>query len=147
MDADAFAKIASCLENEPPSGLQEAAHRTAVGRIYYAAFLFAREMMTNWGCDFGSGGRVHAEVAEGLKCSGVRALWKIGNHMVELHDQRKVADYDTGGSFDPDFERVWGYYDRILELADYWGDQDGQERSKALKKMQDKIRQIESSQN
>jgi uncharacterized protein (UPF0332 family) len=144
MDAEAFAEIARCLQNNPPNGLEEAAYRTAVGRIYYAAFLFAREMMTNWGCDFGSGGRVHAEVAEGLKCSGMRSLWKIGNHMVELHDQRKAADYDTDARFEADFERMWEYYDRILEIEDYWKDQEVQEQSEAVRKIQGKIRQIES---
>ncbi len=103
--------------------------------------------MIKWGCDFGDGGRVHAEVAEGLKCSGNRLLYKIGNCMVRLHNKRKEADYDIDTQFEADFDRMWEYYDRILELEDYWEDQTSHEQSEALGKMQGKIRQIESSQD
>ena len=65
MNPDDFRDVAAHLYRSPPANREEAALRTAVSRVYYAAFLYARDLMRKWGLEF-TDRAVHAQVAEGL---------------------------------------------------------------------------------
>ncbi|MBM4036459.1 MAG: hypothetical protein FJ291_32385 [Planctomycetes bacterium] len=139
MDERHFYLLAEHLRDSLPTGLEEAAERTVAGRIYYAAFLYARNLMALWGCALTSRG-IHAQVSEGLKCSGNRDLFKIGHKLAELHEHRRMADYETRVPFALDFKKLKDLYDNVHpELQHRWAFLSPDQKRAALEKMQRKI--------
>ena len=107
--------------------------------MYYAAFLYARDLMKVWGLSFTDQG-VHAQVAEGLKCSGLRPVIKIGRQLSRLHDERKHADYDIQQQHKPDMQKVEEYWRTVrCDLASEWGQTPEDKRRDALDKMRKRI--------
>lgn len=113
MEPEDFYSVAAHLLAAPPEGKEEAAKRTAVSRIYYAAFLYAREVMRGWGCEFVDR-VVHAQVAEGLKYSKEGGIARIGKRLSGLHRERKRADYDTGEEHKFDVGKLRGMYADVV---------------------------------
>ena len=75
---------------------QEAAHRGAVGRAYYAAFIIARDALLRAGFPIPDTGKAHAVVAEELKKSSNTDVAAAGGSLEDLRTQRNRADYDLG---------------------------------------------------
>ena len=140
-----FYEIAEYLLGSYPPGMTEAATRTAVSRIYYAAFLYARDLMQTWGCSF-SDRAVHAQVSEGLKCSGQRELIKIGRKVHRLHEERKAADYETDRDVTFDLEAIRTLYaDIVPELDTRWGLLNDAMKQETRRKIQHRLSGIQAS--
>lgn len=75
---------------------QEAAHRGAVGRAYYAAFIIARDALLRAGITIPDTGKAHAVVAEQLKRSADTDVAAAGGSLEDLRILRNRADYDLG---------------------------------------------------
>jgi hypothetical protein len=139
MDGHDFYRLAELIQHDPPGEVEEAADRTVAGRVYYAAFLYARDLLAGWGCAL-SPRSVHAQVSEGLKCSGLRDLIKIGHRLAELHDERRMADYEIDTPYVLDFEKLAALYEQVhRELALRWKHLTQDQRDEALDKMGRKI--------
>ena len=139
MDERDFYRLAERLRDAPPARMEEAAERTAAGRIYYAAFIYARNLMRGWGCALTHRG-IHAQVSEGLKCSGQRDLLRIGHKLGQLHEERKAADYETDRPYILDFVKLKELYAHVFpELAHRWNFLSQEQQEEALDKMQRKI--------
>lgn len=140
-----FYALADYLFANYPSGKREAAVRSAVSRAYYAAFLYARDVMRSWGC-FLTTKAVHSQVSQGLKCSGRRSFFLLGDKVAKLCREREKADYELDDAYAVDFHRIRRYYRTVIDgLAEEWTSLDEQARKEALRKMQGKISQIQGA--
>jgi hypothetical protein len=139
MNPDDFHDIAVHLHDHSPLGKQQAADRTAVSRLYYAAFLFARDVMRGWGLR-SEERRVHAQVAEGLKCSGIVAVIRMGRRIEVLRDERSKADYEIATDMALDFSLMEGYWrDVRFGMESAWESVPPGSREAVRRKMQSKI--------
>ena len=137
-----FFTIANYIKDNSPENCKEAADRTAVSRIYYAAFLYAREALKIWGCCIDKSSKTHSQVAEGLKYSTLRPLVKVGEYLERLHDARKKADYDIHTYFQPDFEKLEKMYENIISLENKWDYVNDKKKKEALGKINKRISEI-----
>lgn len=64
--------------------------RTAMGRIYYAAFLVAQRRLVREGIKIQEPSKIHQEVISAYMQNG---FTEIGNNLDELRDVRVDADY------------------------------------------------------
>lgn len=142
MQASQFLRIANYLRDNRPGDCEEAADRTAVSRIYYAAFLYARRVLEDWGCGISQSGSTHAQVVEGLKWSATRPISEVGKKLGKLHEKRKSADYDIDGRFEPDFERLCQYYETATSLEERWNYLNDEKKEEALSRMKARIAEI-----
>jgi len=139
MDPDDFYKVAEYLNAKPLSGKEDASQRTVASRIYYAAFLFARQVMTGWGLQI-QNRFAHTQVAEGLKCSGILDIWQLGDKLSKLQAERIQADYEIGGSASVDFQILSLYwYDVRRKLLPIWEKVPEPEQKTAIDKMRKKV--------
>ena len=98
--------------------------------------------MRSWGLQFDRR-CVHAQVAEALKCSGLRPIISLGRKLVNLHDARNHADYDLGDDTGPDFDRLDAYWDAVRNgLLTNWCMVALTAKTEALDKMRVRIEQI-----
>jgi len=143
MEAIDFRHIADHLLACPPKNKEEAAERTAVNRLYYAAYIHARDVMRSWGCSLGVAGG-HSQVFEGLKCSGVRDIIEIGHKIAELFSERLSADYKTEQPRGFDVQKLRLLHEHVVEeLGCRWSHLTSAERSEALDKIQRRVTSIE----
>jgi uncharacterized protein (UPF0332 family) len=142
MQGEGFFAVADYLLKNPPPKWQEASDRTAVSRIYYAAFIYSRDLMEKWGCQF-TDGVVHAQVAEGLKASDQSELVRIGCKIANLHGERKRADYQTKTVQGFSFDKIKQLYEDVVpELQRRWEHLNGRQRSEALAKIRARIESV-----
>lgn len=104
----------SCERSNPPS---EAAHRTAISRAYYAAFLSVRDYCDNQDIVVqGNVARSHDNV--------IRAMWEIPHHskydmadeLKRLKKLREAADYDLKYSYaEQDSQKVVDDAEDLIE--------------------------------
>ncbi len=147
MRATDFHDIAQhLLENFPPQK-GEAAERTAVGRIYYAAFLHARDFLIKCGLSFGQASpKIHAQVCEGLMRADNADLRHAGDSLAELHRERRRADYETAVAQGFDMDTIEELYaDVVPGLADGWARLTAGEKARERAMVQDRITQIARS--
>jgi uncharacterized protein (UPF0332 family) len=71
----------------------EASHRSAVSRAYYAIFNMARLLLEGEGTAITSTGRAHDDVWRALEAAG-RGRRKLGADGKRLREMRRKADYD-----------------------------------------------------
>ena len=64
--------------------------RTAVGRAYYAAFLYTKQKLERLGYTFPDDHKVHTAVKDTLMNRGDTV---IGSRLDTLYEKRRVADY------------------------------------------------------
>jgi len=81
---------------------QDSRNRTAIGRAYYSAFLFARKRLQDLGKGFSSDYRVHEEVITSLGEKNHLA----GSHLNTLRDHRNDADYSMSADIHPQLCRT-----------------------------------------
>jgi len=144
MRGNEFFEIAKHLLGNPPARWQEAAERTAASRIYYAAFIYSRDLMETWGCSF-TENAVHTQVAEGLKASRELELVRIGKKISELHDERKRADYQTKAPEGFDFARLEALYEDVVrELQNRWAHLGEHARQAAMREIRARIASYQS---
>lgn len=79
--------------------------RGAAGRAYYAAFVFARDLLVAAKFRKLADNRAHKKVADLLKASAIPDVRKAGFALSDLHRQRKIADYELQGAHDDAFRR------------------------------------------
>ena len=105
-DPEEFLRVADSLVLQDTS---EASLRTAVGRIYYAVFLTARETLGVSGRN-----RIHGRVIGELR----RRDRYAGGQLERLEGLRVVADYqlDVQNPFEDDWQRN---YQMARRLADF----------------------------
>lgn len=95
MIPDAFIQLAEHLSKESPAAA--ACYRTATSRAYYGAYLTVRALIRD---EFGISCRIdsqssdHQSLAQLLANSQVTQTVQIGYRLSNLHDSRKLADYD-----------------------------------------------------
>jgi len=70
--------------------------RTAVGRAYYAAFLYTKNKLKALGYHFHDDHRVHREVIDKLMNTGNPDYTTIGSKLDKLFENRRIADYRMG---------------------------------------------------
>ncbi len=90
MRSDEFLALAI----ELVAGGSEARHRTAVGRAYYGAFHFAKELLTAAGITLPDTAEAHRKVQLCLKESRLDDARRAGDKLELLRGQRNRADYD-----------------------------------------------------
>jgi len=81
---------------------EESRRRTAVGRAYYSAFLFARKRLQDLGKGFSSDYRVHEEVITSLG----EKTHLAGSQLNTLRDHRNDADYSMSADIHPQLCRT-----------------------------------------
>ena len=139
-----FYDLAVALVDAPPSDLEEAAERTAVSRVYYAGYHYARKLMEGWGCPISRKGTAHAEVVHGLKCSGQTDIIEMGEELENLMLERQRADYqiEDAQTFDmPAIYDRYGYFTRNLKSR--WQKLSAQARATALDKIQRRVASLQ----
>lgn len=94
-DPDGFLNIARQLWAGLPSDEREAVDRTAVGRLYYGAFLKIRRQLRERGIRATTFGSVHRALT-----SEITTL-RLGRQLEQLHALRNKADYDDTNTFGP----------------------------------------------
>ncbi len=142
MQPQDFFTIANYIKDNFPENCKEAADRTAASRLYYAAFLYARKLLTSWGCSFIQSGKTHSQVADGLKNSTVRPLIVIGKKLSKLHEIRKKADYDIHENFEADFEKLQINYETVMALEKEWEQVNDTKQKEALDKINQRISEL-----
>ncbi len=86
----------------------EAAKRTAIGRLYYAVYWRARTLLENEGFVYRRGEQSHQQVWQEFKHRG-RTRRAVGSLGIDLRDNRVEADYfanieDIAGLTESSFE-------------------------------------------
>ena len=106
-DPQEFLRVADSLVSQDTS---EASLRTAVGRIYYAVFLTARETLGVSGRS-----RIHGRVIGELR----RRDRYAGGQLEKLEGLRVVADYqlDVRSAFDVDWQRNYQMARRLANFV------------------------------
>ena len=106
-DPQEFLRVADSLVSQDTS---EASLRTAVGRIYYAVFLTARETLGVSGRS-----RIHGRVIGELR----RRDRYAGGQLEKLEGLRVVADYqlDVQSAFDVDWRRNYQMARRLANFV------------------------------
>ncbi|MBM4042237.1 MAG: hypothetical protein FJ290_27405 [Planctomycetes bacterium] len=142
-----FHDIAQFLLQNFPSEKGEAAERTAVSRIYYAAFLHARDFLIKWGLSFGqASAKIHLQVCEGLRHAESAGLREVGHSLAELHRERRRADYETTVAQGFNMDTIEGLYaDVVPGLADSWARLTSAEKARERAMVQGRITQIAKS--
>ena len=100
MKGDEYFDVAALLESVG-GPFEEGRLRSAVSRLYYSAFLQARDaLIANCGFRF-SNRDSHKEVGRAFEWSDDKASRAIGKSLAELKKLRENADYETAPSRDP----------------------------------------------
>jgi len=96
MKPDAFILLANRLASDAASGPE--AHRSAISRAYYGAYL----SVLNFKDDLGISCRIESKLSEHqslqqlLANSNVPPAIEISQRLANLHESRKEADYEMG---------------------------------------------------
>jgi uncharacterized protein (UPF0332 family) len=86
------------LAIELAAGGTEARFRTAVGRAYYGAFHFAKDVLAHAGISMPDTAEAHRKIQLCLKESGVDVARRAGEKLEFLRGRRNRADYDLGAA-------------------------------------------------
>lgn len=81
--------VAITLLADPNHG--EACERAAIGRLYYAAFINARDFFKPWI----PRGNTHKELPNVIENPQVGNNKVLAKQLRDLHELRKIADYDV----------------------------------------------------
>ncbi|MGR3309772.1 MAG: HEPN domain-containing protein [Candidatus Brocadiales bacterium] len=89
MDGKDFLKVATSLVE----GTEEAEYRSAVSRAYYAAFLFARQLLVEWGFQVKHAYGGHDELYKRFHNCGQTEIVEAASDLKDLYSRRLDADY------------------------------------------------------
>jgi uncharacterized protein (UPF0332 family) len=97
----------------------EAAWRSSVSRVYYAAFHVARELLEDVGFTVPRGERAHAYLWLRLSNCGEPQVQDAGRSLNTLRGQRNRADYDvTASLFRPTADGQLRIGEAIIQVLD-----------------------------
>jgi uncharacterized protein (UPF0332 family) len=109
------------LADSLSQGKVEAEWRTAVSRAYYAAFHFARDLLSQYGFTVPRADRAHSYLWLRLANSGHEDVQRAGGQLDSLRRARNQADYDVTGQLNQASATVYCQIShdviRVLESA------------------------------
>ena len=108
-----FLRVAETLESD----LREAEKRTAIGRAYYANFLYARTFLESKRVPISAGGEAHADVRRAIGEWDLSVSGLLGR----LHALRKKADYlvPFDGQIDTDLKLAMTFARKAKRCIDF----------------------------
>ncbi len=89
MDGKDFLKVATALVE----GKEEAEYRSAVSRAYYAAYIFALQLLKKWEFSVVDGPGGHLDVQRRFSNCGQIEIKKAASKLDDLRSRRIHADY------------------------------------------------------
>jgi hypothetical protein len=104
------------LDPPTPAPLSEVGLRTACGRAYYAAYLYARERLSGIGLSVPKGQPVHQWLQQRLRTAKNNDIQDLGRRLTRLADIRSGADYTLDNQ--ATFHR--GYGEKAVATAEQW---------------------------